>query len=500
MTDAVRRAVMFTICLALSSLAPVPGAAESALVIGSKRFTESYILGEVALATVVAAGERGAVHRQGLGNTGIVFEALKSGAIDLYPDYTGTIGRELLHIDATDPDSLDRALAAHGLGVAIALGFENTYAIAVRAADAKRLALNTIGDLAAHPALHVGLSPEFLNRADGWPGVVGSYRLPQRATVLDHGLAYEAIGAGRIDVMDIYSTDARIARLGLRVLVDDHRFFPEYQAVFVYRLDLAQRFPRAWAALQRLEGRIDANTMIAMNAAAELDGRSFAQIAADFVRGVPPAGSVPRSFATVLFGDDFWRLTREHLLLVGASVLAACAIGIPLGIAATRSSWIGQPLLAAVGLIQTIPSIALLAFLIPVTGAIGTWPAAIALFLYSLLPIVGGTHAGLTAIAPSLRESALALGLNAGSRLRLVELPLAAHTVLDGIKTSTVIGVGTATIAAFIGAGGYGERITAGLAVNDNALLLAGALPAAALALLVHVAFELGQRWLPRRH
>ena len=160
----------------------------------------------------------------------------------------------------------------------------------------------------------------------------------------------------------------------------------------------------------------------------------------------------------------------------------------------------GQPLLATVGLIQTIPSIALLAFLIPVTGAIGTWPAAIALFLYSLLPIVRGTHAGLTGIAPSLRESALALGLSTGARLRLVELPLAAHAMLDGIKTSTIIGVGTATIAAFIGAGGYGERITAGLAVNDNALLLAGALPAAALALLVHVSFELGERWLPRRH
>lgn len=500
MSVAVRSTAAFAFCLALGGASVGSHAAETTLVIGSKRFTESYILGEIALATVVAAGERSAIHRQGLGNTGIVFEALKSGAIDLYPDYTGTIGRELLHIDATDLAAINRGLSVHGLGAAIPLGFENTYALAVRAADAQRLGLVTIGDLASHPALRIGLSPEFLNRVDGWPGLVRSYRLPHQATVLDHGLAYEAIGAGRIDVMDIYSTDARIARLGLRVLADDRHFFPEYQAVFVYRLDLPQRFPRAWAALQRLEGRFDANAMIAMNAAAELDGRSFAQIAADAVHGEATERSGPRRFASVLFGDDFWRLTGEHLLLVGASVLAACAIGIPLGIAATRSAWIGQPLLATVGLIQTIPSIALLAFLIPVTGAIGTWPAAIALFLYSLLPIVRGTHAGLTGIAPSLRESALALGLSVGARLRLVELPLAAHAVLDGIKTSTVIGVGTATIAAFIGAGGYGERITAGLAVNDNALLLAGALPAAALALLVHVTFELGDRWLPRRH
>ena len=500
MTRAVRRVAPLALYLALGGILPDAGADPAPLVIGSKRFTESYILGEVALATVVAAGDRTAVHRQGLGNTGIVFEALKSGAIDIYPDYTGTVGRELLHIDATDPDTLNRGLARYGLGVAVPLGFENTYAIAVRAADATKLGLRTIGDLAVHPDLRLGFSPEFLNRGDGWPGLVAAYRLPQRPTGLDHGLAYEAIGAGRIDAMDIYSTDARIARLGLRVLDDDRHYFPEYRAVFVYRLDLAQRFPRAWAALRKLEGRIDANTMIAMNAAAELDGRSFAQIAAEFVHGAPAAGNGRRSFASVLFGDDFWRLTREHLLLVGASVLAACAIGIPLGIAATRSSWVGQPLLASVGLIQTIPSIALLAFLIPVTGAIGTWPAAIALFLYSLLPIVRGTHAGLTGIAPAMRESAVALGLATGARLRLVELPLASHAMLDGIKTSAIIGVGTATIAAFIGAGGYGERITAGLAVNDNAMLLAGALPAAALALLVHAAFEIGARWLPRRH
>jgi len=178
------------------------------------------------------------------------------------------------------------------------------------------------------------------------------------------------------------------------------------------------------------------------------------------------------------------------------SLAVAIAIGIPLGIWAARSPGAAQPVLATVGLIQTIPSLALLAFLIPLLGAIGIWPALVALFLYALLPIVRNTHSGIVDIAPNLRESAQALGIAPAARLRLVELPLAARSILGGIKTSAVINVGTATIAAFIGAGGYGERIVTGLALNDNQMLLAGAIPAAALALLVNWSFELLDRRL----
>jgi len=197
-----------------------------------------------------------------------------------------------------------------------------------------------------------------------------------------------------------------------------------------------------------------------------------------------------------LFGADFWRLTGQHLMLVFVSLAAAVLIGVPLGIWAARAPAAAQPILGTVSVIQTIPALALLAFLIPLLGRIGTVPALIALFLYSLLPIVRNTHSGLADIAKSLRESAQALGLPAAAQLRLVELPLAARSILAGVKTSAVISVGTATIAAFIGAGGYGERIVTGLALNDNAVLLAGAVPAAALALLVQVLFDALDRWL----
>ena len=465
------------------------------LKVGSKRFTESYILGEIVAQTARQTGVDVA-HRQGMGGTAILFEAIKTGGIDVYPDYTGTIARQLLKTEAVDLDTLNRGLQPLGLGVAVKLGFNNTYALALPESEAQRLGVSSVSDLAVQPLLRFGLGHEFLERDDGWSGLQRTYALPQTPKGLDHGLAYEAIDSRQIDVMDIYSTDAKIVRYGLRVLSDDKHYFPEYDAVLVYRLDLPERFPRAWAALGGLEGRIDEKRMIAMNARAELDGASFATIAAGF-SDLPQSKQRGRnSFLDKLGGPDFWRLTGQHLLLVFVSLAAAIIVGIPLGVWAARSDTVAQPILSSVGVIQTIPALALLVFLIPLLGRIGTIPALVALFLYSLLPIVRNTYSGLSDVAASLRESARALGLPAAARLRLIEMPLSSRAILAGIKTSAVINVGTATIAAFIGAGGYGERIVTGLALNDHALLLAGAIPAAALALLVQWAFDLADRWI----
>jgi len=464
--------------------------------VGSKRFTESYILGEI---LVNAAG--GAVHRQGLGNTGIVFAALKSGSIDLYPEYTGTIAKEILKLEgAAGAEELNRGLAPMGFGVAVPLGFNNSYALAMREERAQQLGIRSLSDLAKHADLKLGLSQEFIGRSDGWPGLKSAYGMPfATPSGLDHGLAYEAIAAGRIEVMDIYTTDAKIERFSLRVLEDDRKFFPRYDAVLLYRLDVPKRFPEAWAKLLKLERRIDERTMIRLNAAAELQGRSFAEAAA--LLDADSHETSQRTFLNVLFGPDFWRLTGEHLVLVFVSLAASIAVGVPLGILSHKVRAMTQVVLGVVGVIQTIPSLALFAFLIALLGMIGTVPALIALFLYALLPIVRSTHAGLEAISKGMRQAALALGLTTGERLRRIEIPLALPSILAGIKTSAVINVGTATIAAFVGAGGYGERIVSGLALNDNATLLAGAIPAAALALIVQGAFELGERrfgWMAR--
>jgi osmoprotectant transport system permease protein len=490
------------------AMCAVSARADPTLNVGSKRFTESYILGEILKQAGQAAGETMAAHQQGLGNTAIVLNALTSGNIDVYPEYTGTIAKEILKLDAVPPlAELNAKLAPMGLAVGVPLGFNNTYALALRADDARAKGIARLSDLKAHPELRLGLSQEFIGRADGWPGLKRTYDLPfATPRGLDHGLAYEAIAQQQVDAIDIYSTDAKIDKYGLTVLDDDRRYFPPYDAVLLFRADLPQRLPKTRAALERLAGTIDDASMRRMNAAAELESKDFASIAASFLAqrsSTAPKTTTPSAklgFAADLWqklaGADFWRLTREPLMLVFLSLAASIVVGVPLGILAAKRRATEGLILGATGVVQTIPSLALLAFLIPLTGRIGIVPAFIALALYALLPIVRNTHAALAQISRGMREAAQSLGMKAGTILQKIELPLSATTILAGIKTSAVINVGTATIAAFIGAGGYGERIVTGLALNDHAMLLAGAIPAAALALLIEGAFRLGERWV----
>jgi osmoprotectant transport system permease protein len=482
--------------LALTLAMAAVSCAAAPIVVGSKRFTESYILGEIVRQTLQAQGVA-AEHRQGMGNTGILEQALASGAVDVYPEYTGTIVRELLKRPQSNANpslaELNAWLAPRGLKAAVPLGFNNTYALAMLESRAAELGIARISDLLKPNAqtLRLGLSHEFLERGDGWPALKTAYKLPLAApNGLDHGLAYDAISAGRVDLIDIYATDAKVGRYKLRVLQDDLGFFPKYDAVLLMRADVDVR------PLARLEGRIAADTMIAMNAQVELDGQSFAEVARQFVAGAVPAiGAARQGFFARLFAPDLAALTVQHLLLVFGSLLIAIVIGVPLGIAAWRwprsSGW----LLGVVAVLQTVPSLALLAFLIALMGRIGLGPALVALFLYALLPIVRNTHAGLRGVPEGLTQASLSLGLTPAQSLREVQLPLALPTLMAGVKTAAVINVGTATLAAFIGAGGYGERIVSGLAVNDTSAMLSGAVPAAVLALLVQAAFE----WIERR-
>lgn len=478
--------------LVLTLLLAAPAPATEPLRIGSKRFTESYILAELLAQT--AAPHAAVEVKQGLGNTAIVHAALRAGAIDVYPEYTGTLALELLKAPAgLTLDEMRAQLAPLGLGVAVPLGFNDGYALAMRADVAQRLGITRLSDLARHPTLKLGLSNEFIGRADGWPGLARRYGLPQQPRGLDHGLAYDAVGGGQVDVIDIYTTDAKIGHLGLRVLADDAGHFPRYDAVLLYRLDLPQRHPAAWQALQGLAGRIDEAAMIRMNARAELDKVGFDVIARDFLagrRGAADGGG----FWARLWGPDLLRLTGQHLALVGASVLLATLLGVPLAMAVAARPALRGLVLGVTGVLQTIPALALLAVAIGLLGRIGTAPALLVLTVYGLLPILHNACAGLAGVPAGLKMAATALGLTPRQRLRLVELPLALPVILAGIRTATTLAVGTATIAAFIGAGGYGERIVTGLALNDHALMLAGAVPAAALALACEALFGLLQR------
>jgi osmoprotectant transport system permease protein len=478
-------------------LAATPGlAAGPRVVVGSKSFTESVVLGEVAAALARETGAE-VSHQRQLGGTRVLWNALERGEIDLYPEYTGTLEREIL--DAEDlggAGALRAALAARGLLLSPPLGFDNTYAIGMKEETAERLGVRRISDLRHLPGLRFGFTNEFMDRADCWPSLRVRYSLPQRdVRGLDHDLAYRGIEAGTLDATDLYSTDADIRYYGLRVLEDDLRHFPEYQAHLLYREDLERRAPEVVRALERLGGRIDAATMTAMNARVKLDRVPEPRVASEFLARelgvVAPVADETR-------GERLVRTSRDHLALVGVSLSAALALALPLGILAAKRPRLGAVILAAAGVLQTVPSLALLVLMIPLLG-IGPPPAIAALLLYSLLPIVRNTHSGLRSIPDPLRESAEALGLSPAARLLRVELPLASPAILAGIKTSAVINVGTATLGALIGAGGYGEPILTGIRLDDVGLLLEGAVPAAALALGVQGLFDLLERVLVPR-
>jgi osmoprotectant transport system permease protein len=469
------------------------------VVIGSKKFTESYVLGEIAKRTLTEAGIP-AEHRQGMGGTIILWEALRGGQIDAYSEYTGTIATEILKSDPNvSPDQIRDSLEKLGVGMTAPLGFNNTYALVMRRSETQRLGIRTISDLQRYPELKFGLTHEFLERQDGWRPLRQRYGLPQQNVVgIDHALGYSALANGSIAVKDAYSTDAKIEQNDLVVLEDDLHFFPKYEAVFLFR---SSTRADAIAALRRLEGTLDETRMIRLNAEAERT-KNYAR-AADLYFNVgaalapPPSGqSGPFDFEDS-FPRKLARWTLRHLELAGFSLLLSIIVGIPLGIVASRGGAIGHIILGSAGVVQTIPSLALLALLVPLPFfGISVRTAIAALFLYGLLPIVRNTATGLQDIPRALRESAVALGLSPSARLWQVYLPMASRSILSGIKTSAVINIGTATLAALIGAGGLGEPIISGLNLNDHVTILEGAIPAAALALLVQWCFDLLDRVL----
>jgi len=461
--------------------------------IASKTHTESVILGELMTHLVNHTGVQ-TRHRRELGGTQVLWKALIRGDIDIYSEYTGTITRELFAGSGLETvEDIRRRLLQDNILMTKPLGFNNTYAISMKKTVAAKYGIRKLSDLRHYPFLKFGFGESFMARNDGWQSLRQTYQLPQTdVRGLNHALAYQGLEKGAIDVVDAYSTDGEVAYYDLQVLEDDLQHFPKYYALFVYRADLQERLPQVIKALHQLEGQISEAEMTKMNARAKLDKVPGGQVAADFLA---EKFKIQIDIPEETLFSRLYQLTIEHLILVSISLFAAIIVSIPLGILAFKSSRLGQIILGIVGMIQTIPSLAILVFMIPLLG-IGNLPAIAALFLYSLLPIVRNTYLGLHDISPQLRESAQALGLPPMARLRLIELPLAYRSIFAGIKTSAIINIGTATLGALIGAGGYGQPILTGIRLDDMGLILQGAIPAAVLALLVQGLFELAEKWI----
>lgn len=476
----------FVVACALNFLMIDPAARAGAPVtIGSKIFSESSILAEIAAQTLEAKGM--AVNRQlGLGSTGILLESLRTGAIDVYPDYSGTLAEALLKDKNLKSLPAIRAkLAPLGLTISDSLGFNNTYTLAVTAKFARAHSLKTMSDLAAlKRPLRAAFSYEFMDRADGFRGMQAAYRFPfdpAHLRRMEHSLVYRAIESGEVDLIEVYATDANLKKYDLVTLADDKSYFPSYEAVLVANAAFVRNQPAAWAALEGLAGSISPAEIIDLNEEADVRLLAPRAVAASFLR------REPAETETVL--GQVGERTKEHLVLVGIAVLFSALIGIPLGILAARFRVFGNWLVGFASLVQTIPSLALLCFLIPLFG-IGPGPAIIALCLYSLLPVILNTSTGISSIDPKHFENARAFGMNRREILRHVTLPLASPMILAGVKTAAIVSIGTATLAAFVGAGGYGALIISGLSLNDTRTILTGAVPAALMAVVANLLLD----------
>lgn len=466
---------------------------DAAVRIASKTFIESYVLGEIAAQLLASEGFT-VEHEQGLGGTLVAYEALKAGSIDLYPDYTGTLAQAILGRPGLDGPELAAALAEQGLEMRAHLGFNNSYAMGVSGSKARELRLEKVSDLAEHPDLRAAFSHEFLNREDGWPALSAAYGLPHEPAGIEHALAYVAIESGQLDFTDAYTTDGELSTRDIVLLEDNLGFFPQYNTVLLTRTDLPDDVA---AVLAKLEGILDEPTMQRLNYAVASGEESPTSIAAAFLRerGLVQ-GPAPEEASRT---ERILSNTATHLKLTGIALALACLVAIPLALVLSRFEKSARTLLYVTGLIQTIPALALLALLIPIMG-LGQTPAIFALFLYSLLPIVRNTLTGLFNVDPLLKEVATGMGLTSRQQLWHVELPLAIPTLLAGVKTAAIVSIGTATLAAFVGAGGLGEPIITGLNLNDHRLILEGALPAAGLAILAELLFEWVERALIPAH
>jgi osmoprotectant transport system permease protein len=494
-----------TLALVALLLLGSPLAAADRIVVGSKNFEESRLLAEMFAQLLEARTDLEVERRLGLAGTQICFEALRTGAIDVYPEYTGTglvsILGETAKGDAAETLNRVRAefLDRWGLWWLAPLGFENSWEIAVPKELAERERLRTISDLARISGrLRGGFGHEFVGREDGLLGLEKVYGL-RFASVqpLQQTIQYQAAGDRRIDTMDAYTTDARLLRYGLVVLEDDKGFFPPYDAAPLVRGETLARHPEIGSVLGLLAGAFDEDSMRALNFRLQEKGESEAVVARDALRklGLVHINKEGGASEEVARGPGLWgylrgerrnllRRTLEHLGLSAAALALGALIAIPLGLYLERRRWGAEPVIRVLGLFQTIPSLALLAFMIPVLG-VGIVPAVVALWIYSLFPIVRNTYTGVRDADPRAVEAATALGMTPGQILRQIRLPLAAPVVMAGLRTAAVLTVGTATLAAFIGAGGLGEPIVTGLQLANTAMILSGAIPAALLALVV---------------
>ncbi|MCZ0932030.1 MAG: ABC transporter permease subunit, partial [Oligoflexia bacterium] len=335
---------------------------------------------------------------------------------------------------------------------------------------------------------------EFVERKDGFSNFVKKYQLgfqKDKIWTMNQGLMYSALKNKKMDMIMAYSTDGRIKAFDLKTLKDDKHFFPAYEVAYLTRSSLLTQYPKIKKAFKDLEGNITEKEMIFLNNQVDQLKYDSSQTARNFLikknlleDNIQNLKQQSWLDYYISKKDYFFKIFYEHLLLIFVSLFFALLTAIPIGLWASYSVRVEKIVFLIVNTLQTVPSLALLALFIPFLG-IGFLPAVVTLFIYSLLPVIRNTFEGIKNIDRVFISAGAGIGLNSRQILRYVQIPLALPMILAGVRTSAVIVVGTATLAAFIGAGGLGDPIFRGIATLNSKLIFLGAVPACLLAVFI---------------
>ena len=480
-------------------------ASSKPLVVGSKFFTESYILSEMVVLLLEEESQQPVERKLGLGGTQVAFQALNDGKIHVYPEYTGTGYAAILKKQGeSHPDRVyqivDRSFREKwGIEWSRPIGFNNTYALAVRGNDKEFEGVRTLSQLSEKGVEdYIYASPyEFMERKDGQVEFAKKYNFnftPSQVLAMEAGLMYSAIRDKKVDIIVSYSTDGRIKAYNLRLLEDDKMFFPPYHVSLVAKSEVLRKSPALRQVFKRVENLITEDEMVYMNDQVDRLKREPIDVARAFLekKGLIEKGSYD------VFSDKkryFFKLLIEHLSLSFGALALSILVSLPVGVLLTRYQRLGKVVFPIINIIQTIPSLALLGFLIPIMG-IGFVPGLFALFLYSLLPLIRNTYTGILGVHKDYIEVSKGIGLTNMQILLIIEIPLALPVILAGLRTAAVIVVGTTTLVALIGAGGFGDPIFRGISTVNSHLILLGAVPVALLSIIVDKSIEYSERWL----
>lgn len=474
---------------------------KDAIVIGSKVFTEGVLVAEM-LATLLEEKYSYKVKRKfNLGGTQFVFNALTAKQIDVYGEYTGTGYSMILNLSGeTRAPQIYKTVKSQFLKKfqlvwSQPLGFNNTYAIAIRNNDPQFKNINKVSDLIGKTKnLSLAADHEFMERRDGYNYFSKAYGITfptSKTSTMDPGLMYSALKNKQVDLIMAYSTDGRIKAYNLKILKDDKNFFPAYQAAYLTSPSVLKRFPKLKLAFKDLENNISEKEIIALNDRVDrLKQEDHVVIKNFLIQKKLLKGDLSKIQHQDIFSYYYskryylLKIFIEHLMLTFASLLIAILLAIPIGIFMTRKKQLAKTIFPVINTLNTIPSLALLGFLIPILG-IGYIPAIFALFIYCLLPLIRNTYEGIRGVDLNYIEAATGIGLTKFQILKKVEWPMALPVIIAGIRTAAVIVVGTATLASLVGAGGLGEPIFRGIATVNSKLILLGAVPAAVLAVII---------------